>query len=42
MKNVADKRLHMVAGSGLFVSSENDILSRVSGVMQLYSTAAVS
>ena len=29
------KSLHMAAGSGLFVSSVNDILRRVSGVMQL-------
>ena len=36
------KRLHKIAGSGLFVSSVNDILSRVSGVMQLDSTTAVS
>ena len=36
------KRLHMVAGSGLFVSSANDTLIRVSAVMQLHSTTVVS
>ena len=36
------KSLHKVPGSGLFVSSVNDILSRLSGVMQLDSTTVVS
>jgi hypothetical protein len=36
------KRLHMVAGSSLFVSSANDTLSRISAVIQLDSTTVVS
>ena len=36
------KILHMVAGSGIFVSSVNDILSRVCGVTQLDSTTVVN